>query len=82
VESALVAVDLETGIGVRDVVSLADDSTGITAVAPSGTILSSLGTALTSGVKNLARLEWLLPGERRLLTGRGGLQISIPVDGP
>jgi len=81
VESALVAVDLETGVGVRDVVSLADDSTGITAVLPTGTILNSLGTALTSGVKSLAAMEWLLPGDRRLLTGRGGLQISAPVEG-
>jgi outer membrane protein assembly factor BamB len=80
VESALVAVDLETGVGVRDVISLADDSTGITAVTPSGTILNSLGTALTSGVKSLAGLEWLLPGDRQLLTGRGGLQVSIPME--
>ena len=81
VESALVAVDLESGVGVRDVVSLPDDSTGITAVLPSGTILNSLGTALTSGVRSLAKLEWLLPGDRRLLTGRGGLQISLPIEG-
>lgn len=81
VESALVAVDLETGVGVRDVVALEDDSTGITAVLPDGTILNSLGTAITSGVTPLTRLEWMLPGKRQLLRSRGGLQVSRPIEG-
>jgi outer membrane protein assembly factor BamB len=78
VESSLVAVDITTGIGARDVVKLEDDSTGITAVLPGGTIVSSLGTALTSGLAPLVRLQWLLPGDRELLRPRGGLQVSLP----
>ena len=70
VESTLVAVDIETGVGTRDVVSLADDSTGVTAVLPNGIILNSLGTAITSGIKKLASMEWLLPGDRELLEER------------
>jgi outer membrane protein assembly factor BamB len=78
VHSSLVAVDIETGVGARDVVVLEDDSTGVTAVLPNGIILNSLGTAITSGVTPLARLEWLLPGDLELLPSRGGLQVSIP----
>ena len=80
VESTLVAVDIETGVGTRDVVSLADDSTGVTAVLPNGIILNSLGTAITSGIKKLASMEWLLPGDRELLSAVGGLQVSIPIE--
>lgn len=81
VESAVVALDARTGRGLRDVVTLADDSTGITGVLPDGTITSSLGTALTSGVSPLAGLaRWLLPGDREPLTARGGLQVSRPVE--
>jgi hypothetical protein len=79
VASALVAVDIETGIGVRDVVDLEDDSTGITAVLPNGIILNSLGTAITSGVAPLASFDWVLPGDLELLPARGGLQVSLPV---
>lgn len=79
VESSLVAVDVETGVGVMDLLSLEDDSTGITAVLPNGVILNSLGTAMTSGLEALQPLEWMLPGERKLLTPRGGLQVSTPV---
>ena len=81
VESTLVAVDIRTGMGVRDVLSLKDDSTGITAVLPSGVILNSLGTAITSGVTPLSSLDWLLPGDRELLPSFGGLQVSIPIEG-
>jgi outer membrane protein assembly factor BamB len=80
VESSLVSVDIETGVGIRDVLTLADDSTGITAVLPSGVILNSLGTAITSGVTPLSALDGLLPGDRRLLPSVGGLQVSLPVD--
>ena len=82
VESSLVAVDIETGVGARDVLPLDDDSTGITAVLPNGIILNSLGTAITSGVESLTALEWLLPGDRELLTAVGGLQVSLPVETP
>ena len=79
VRSSLVAVDAATGRGLRDVVELEDDSTGITAVLPDGTILNSLGTAMTSGVTPLARLAgWLLPGDLEPLLPLGGLQVSRP----
>jgi hypothetical protein len=81
VRSSLVAVDVETGRGLRDVVELADDSTGITGVLPDGSIVNSLGTAITSGVAPLAPLaRWLLPGAFRLLPARGGIQVSRPQD--
>ncbi len=80
VESSLVAVDAATGRGLREVVALPDDSTGITGLLPDGTLLSSLGTALTSGLVPLRRLEWLLPGDRRLLRSLGGLQVARPVE--
>ena len=79
VESSLVAVDLRTGKGLRDVVSLEDDSTGITAILSDGTIVNSLGTALTSGTTPLQRFEWMLPGDRVLLRSLGGIQVSRPV---
>lgn len=79
VESSLVAVDAATGLGVADLVELKDDSTGITAVLPTGVILNSFGTALTSGLRSLGPLEWMLPGDRKLLQPLGGLQVSTPV---
>ncbi len=80
VRSFLVAVDLETGKGVRNVVELVDDSTGITAVLPDGTILSSLGAGITSAVSPLRGLaRGLLPGELEPLAPVGGLQVSRPV---
>jgi predicted methyltransferase len=80
VRSSLVAVDANTGRGLRDVLALEDDSTGITSVLPSGVILNTLGTALTSGVAPLAGLaDWLLPGELEPLLPVGGLQVSHPV---
>ena len=79
VRSVLVAVDGATGKGVRNLVELADDSTGITAVLPDGTILNSLGTAISSAVSPLAGIaRWLLPDGLELLTPVGGLQVSRP----
>jgi outer membrane protein assembly factor BamB len=79
VKSSLVAVEAETGRGVRDVIALADDSTGITSVLPDGTIVNSLGTAITSGLTPLARIaDWILPDELRLLRPVGGIQVSRP----
>jgi len=79
VRSSLVAVDAKTGLGLRDVLWLEDDSTGITVVLPDGTILNSLGTAITSGVTPLARLAgWLLPGDLEPLLPVGGLQMNRP----
>jgi hypothetical protein len=81
VRSFLVAVDLETGKGLRNVVELVDDSTGITAVLPDGTILSSLGAGITSAVAPLRGLaRGLLPGDLEPLAPVGGLQVSRPVE--
>lgn len=83
VRSSVVAVDRATGVGLRDVVSLPDDSTGITVVLPDGAILSSLGTALTSGATPLAGLaRRLLPGDLEPLPPVGGLQIARPEAAP
>jgi hypothetical protein len=79
VKSALVAVDAETGKGLRNVVMLADDSTGITSVLPDGTIINSLGTAITSGLAPLAGFaDWILPDGFHLLRPVGGIQVSRP----
>ena len=60
-------------------VGLVDDSTGVTAVLPDGTLVSSLGTALTSGAAPLAAIAgWLLPDGLELLLPRGGIQVSRP----
>jgi len=79
VKSSLVAIDAETGRGLRDVVALADDSTGITSVLPDGTIINSLGTAITSGLAPLAGIaDWILPKGLHLLRPVGGIQVSRP----
>lgn len=79
VRSFIVEVDLATGKGVRNVVELDDDSTGITVVLPDGTILSSLGAGITSGVAPLSGIaSWLLPDDLELLPPIGGLQMSRP----
>ncbi|MBW2267323.1 MAG: PQQ-binding-like beta-propeller repeat protein [Deltaproteobacteria bacterium] len=78
--SSVVALDIETGVGLRDVVALEDDSTGVTAALPDGTLINSFGTAITSSVRPLAPLaRWLLPGEHRLLRAVGGFQVSLPL---
>ncbi len=79
VRSAVVAIDLETGMGIRDVVALPDGSEGITAVLGDGAILSSLGAAMTSAISPLAPLaNWLLPGDLEVMQPRGGVQIANP----
>jgi len=79
VASAVVEVDGATGRGLRDVIDLPDDSTGITVVLADGTILSSLGTALTSGVAPLYGLaDRLLPGDLKGMRATGGLFLSRP----
>lgn len=79
VRSVVVAVDLATGVGTREVVELVDDSTGITVVLPDGTLLSSLGAGITSSVAPLAGLaRWLLPDDLTPLMPVGGLQVSRP----
>lgn len=77
--SSVVALDIDTGVGLRDVVALEDDSTGVTVALPDGTLINSLGTAITSAVSPLAPLaRWLLPGKHRLLHTVGGFQVSLP----
>ena len=79
VKSSLVAVDAETGKGLRDVVMLADDSTGVTSVLLDGTIINSLGTAITSSLAPLAGFaDWVLPKGFHLLRPVGGIQVSRP----
>jgi len=83
IRSFVVAVDLATGRGLRNVVELPDDSTGITAVLPDGTILSSLGAGITSAVAPMSGLaRMLLPPDVALLRPVGGLQVSRPVAPP
>lgn len=76
----LVAIDMSTGKGIRNVVDLADDSSGITAVLPDGTIVNSLGGVLTSATAPLARFtHWLLPAGVEQVQARGGIQVARPV---
>lgn len=82
VSSFVVEVDAATGRGLRNLVALPDDSTGITAVLPDGSIVSSLGTAISSGVAPLERIaRWLLPEGVRLLRPIGGIQVARPLVG-
>ncbi len=80
IKSTIAAVDLKTGKALRDVVALADDSSGITVVLANGTIVSSLGGAMTSGVSPLQTIiNWLLPADFTLLPPTGGVQVALPV---
>ncbi len=82
VRSSLVAVDVATGLGVANVLSLPDDSTGITGVLQDGTVINSLGTAMTSGLTPLAPLaEWLLPWGLSPLRSVGGVHVARPAVG-
>lgn len=78
--STVVALDLNTGKAAREVVTIPDDSSGITAVFPNGYILNSLGAAITSSVSPMAGIaNFLLPGKLTLLEGTGGLSIAKPI---
>lgn len=80
VASYVVALDINTGVARRILVSLADDSSGITGVLPDGTLVSSLGAVMTSAMSALKPLvDWFLPGDTELLEAVGGIQISRPV---
>lgn len=79
VKASLIALDVKTGKAVRDVTPLLDDSSGITAVLPDGTLINSLGAVLTSAASPLAPLaRWLLPGELEQLPAQGGFQVARP----
>ncbi|MEH6584581.1 MAG: PQQ-binding-like beta-propeller repeat protein [Halioglobus sp.] len=80
VMSSVVALDLETGEGLRNVLTLKDDSAGVTAVLPDGTIINSLGAMSSSALGELAPfVNWLLPDDYRLIAPLGGVQVSMPV---
>ena len=80
VKSVVAALDLKTGEAVRDVISLPGDSSGITAVLPNGTILSSIGDAMTSAVSPLKPIaNMLLPGDLQMMSSAGGVQVALPV---
>ncbi len=79
VKSTVAALDKNTGRGAGDIVSLPDDSSGITAVLPDGTIVNSLGAALTSSISPLKAIaDLVLPGELVMLEPVGGIQVAIP----
>lgn len=79
VASHIVALDPETGRAIGNIVELADDSSGITAVLPDGTMVSSLGAVMTSVLAPLKPLvDWLLPGDIEMLGVTGGIQVSYP----
>lgn len=78
--STLVAIDLETGEGLCNVLTLRDDSAGVTAVLPDGTIINSLAAMSSSAMSELAPfVNWLLPDDYRLIAPLGGVQVSMPV---
>lgn len=80
VTSHVVALDLRTGAGLSLLAPLPDDSSGITAVLPDGTLINSLGATLTSAVAPLKPLvDWLLPGDLEMLAARGGIQVALPL---
>jgi hypothetical protein len=79
VASTVAALDKRTGKGIGDIVGLPDDSSGITAVLADGTIVSSLGGAMTSAITPLKPVaDLLLPGDFTMLEARGGIQVAIP----
>ncbi len=78
--SSLVAINLQTGRGLRNVLMLKDDSAGVTAVLPNGTIINSLGAMSSSALRKLAPfVSWILPGDFQLIAPLGGVQVSVPV---
>lgn len=79
IQSKVVALDPKTGKAIADIVSLADDSSGITVVLRDGTIMNTLGAMITSSVSPMAGIvNFLLPGDLELISAVGGLNIAIP----
>ena len=79
VQSVLAALDPRTGKAVANVVSLPGDSSGITAVLPSGAIVNSIGAVLTSAVSPTKRvMDLLLPQDLTMLGTTGGVQVALP----
>ena len=79
VSSHVVALDLETGKLVEKVITLIDDSSGITGVLPNGSLVNSLGAVMTSAMAPLKPLvDLLLPGNIEMLATTAGIQVSLP----
>ncbi|TXS91274.1 PQQ-binding-like beta-propeller repeat protein [Parahaliea maris] len=79
--STVIALDPRTGKATGELVDLADDSSGITAVLPDGTLVNSLGSTITSAISPLRPISnLLLPEPFSLLEPRGGVQVSVPAD--
>lgn len=75
----LVAFNKDTGVAFRNVVSMPDDSSNTTPVMANGTILSPLGSAMSSGFAPLAPIaNWFLPDGMQQAMPVGGLQVAIP----
>lgn len=80
VRSVVAALDLQTGEATTDVVNLPDDSSGITAVLPDGTVVNSIGAVLTSAVSPLkALVDLVLPGNLEMMGVVGGIQVARPI---
>lgn len=79
IASHLVALDIETGHLLRVVTTLPDDSSGITALLPDGTLVNSIGAVVTSALAPLKPLlNWLLPADTEMLDATGGIQVTFP----
>jgi len=79
VRSTLAALDLQTGKAIKGLVDLVDDSSGITAVLPGGTLVNSLGGLQTSAASPISPvMNVILPGDSHMLPPTGGIQVSTP----
>lgn len=77
--STLIAVDADSGKAIREVIQLLDDSSGVTAVLPDGTLVNSLGSVMTSALSPLnVIVDWLLPSPLTMQKSVGGIQVSRP----
>lgn len=77
--SVVVALDRANGKALKEVVDLVDDSSGITAVLPDGTLINSIGSVHSSAILPLKPItDLLLPDSLSQLEAVGGIQVSIP----
>lgn len=80
VKNYVVAFNKETGKAFANVVEIPDDSSNTTPVLANGTIMSPLGTAVTSGYAQIAPLfNRFLPKDLKQTMPTGGIQVAIPV---
>ncbi|TDG14094.1 hypothetical protein E2F43_11455 [Seongchinamella unica] len=79
VASYLVALDIDSGQLLRILTPLPDDSSGITAILPDGTLVSSIGAVVTSALAPLKPVvNWLLPANTEVMEVTGGIQVTFP----